>query len=186
MKNLKGKTSENTFVLFGLTIATAGLYYLYYLIKNRQAIVDELGEEALPQGLFKTLVIVWGVADLCGALSLALLPDRSAYKEAVALANFGGLFNFAITVILIILAFKTKAAIENKTNQRVSGAATFFFTFFYINDVINKDGERSNSSATVKSQESNLEDLARYNELLQQGILTQEEFDAKKKEILAI
>ena len=58
-----------------------------------------------------------------------------------------------------------------------------------VYDVINQQiAQRQNNkgSVTVVNNASNADELKKYKELLDSGIITQEEFDAKKKQLLGL
>lgn len=80
--------------------------------------------------------------------------------------------------------------------KRVSIATSSGFINFYgvanqnevfsiISELIVKRQEET-KTATVKAPESSSDELKKYKELLDSGVITQEEFDAKKKQILGI
>ena len=56
-----------------------------------------------------------------------------------------------------------------------------------VTDVINSlIGKRNNNSTTVINTKSDADELAKYKELLDKGIISKEEFDAKKKQLLGL
>lgn len=65
------------------------------------------------------------------------------------------------------------------------GVANQNEVFSIISELIVKRQEET-KTATVKGPESGSDELKKYKELLDSGIITQEEFDAKKKQILGI
>lgn len=55
-----------------------------------------------------------------------------------------------------------------------------------INGLIINRQEKPTSSTVVHHEQSNADELKKYKELLDNGIITQEEFDAKKKQLLGL
>ncbi|MBO7170519.1 MAG: SHOCT domain-containing protein [Clostridia bacterium] len=57
----------------------------------------------------------------------------------------------------------------------------------YLDQMLAKvRGSKNNSSTTIIQASSNAEELKKYKDLLDAGIITQEEFDAKKKQLLGL
>ena len=57
----------------------------------------------------------------------------------------------------------------------------------YLDQMLAKvRGSKSNSSTTIIQANSNAEELKKYKDLLDAGIITQEEFEAKKKQLLGL
>ena len=74
-----------------------------------------------------------------------------------------------------------------------SGHVTFYGVLNQqeINDVItslirNKEDNKTENTTIVAPTTSNAEELKKYKDLLDSGIITQEEFDAKKKQLLGL
>ena len=55
-----------------------------------------------------------------------------------------------------------------------------------INDIINQRQGQQVATTIVNNQSSNADELKKFSDLLAQGIITQEEFDAKKKQLLGL
>lgn len=53
-----------------------------------------------------------------------------------------------------------------------------------INDLIDK--RKTNSATTVVNTSDNADQLVKYKQLLESGVISQEEFDAKKKQLLGL
>lgn len=186
MKELKEKTAVSTAKLVGLSLASGGLYLLCHLLQNQKEYKKQLGDSVLPEGLMLATIITWGLSAYAKTIACTTFNQKwikqSDVNTAINWVSLSGLLNLAAGISLIILAFKMKAALEEKMQRPLNGFLTFFFNIFYINHVIDNFDK---VPATVKAA-VNTDDLEKYAELLQKGILSQDEFDAKKKEILGL
>lgn len=81
--------------------------------------------------------------------------------------------------------FKRVSIATSSGSINFYGVANQNEVFSVISELLLKRQEETKTT-TVKVQESGSEELKKYKELLDSGIITQEEFDAKKKQILGI
>ena len=165
INELKDEMAISTGKLIGLSIVSVGLYFLYYLSKNQDKFDKAVGKEILSGKLFLSYIITWGLSD---------------YFTAVGMTTWSSLLNFVSGVLIIVLAFKAKTALEEFSGKKMNPFATFFFTFFYINYFLNNH----DNAASVSNAPTNVEQIEKLADMLQKGIITQDEFDAKKKELL--
>ena len=85
---------------------------------------------------------------------------------------------------------KTSIFTEGIAVATSSGRITCFYidnrdkVYEELNDLINKRQSTPSNMTVVKQDISNADELKKYKDLLDSGIITQEEFDAKKKQLL--
>lgn len=89
------------------------------------------------------------------------------------------------------------SSLVNSIAVYVKGEKDYFFNSFYpeklpeavalINDIVEKYKNGSSGSAgTIIQQTSQADELKKFKELLDSGVISQEEFDAKKKQLLGL
>ena len=87
---------------------------------------------------------------------------------------------------------KTSIFTEGIAVATSSGRITCFYidnrdkVYEELNDLINKRQSTPSNMTVVKQDISNADELKKYKDLLDSGIITQEEFDAKKKQLLGL
>ena len=167
-----------------LSIITLGVYTLYSLIRHQDKFNSAVGKDAISQNLMLSLVLAWGGCDLI--ISLAQVAEimsstRAGLSMAESLYSISAILGWTVSIILIVMAFNAKAALEDKFNVKLNAFWTFLFNFLYINHFLNKPVE---ISVAAKNKSSNADELEKYASMFERGVLTQEEFDFKKKEIL--
>ena len=69
-----------------------------------------------------------------------------------------------------------KSEVTNETMQKVNN---------FVHEKV-AECKKTANTINVTAQQSNADELKKYKELLDNGIITQEEFDAKKKQILGL
>ncbi|MCM1233866.1 MAG: SHOCT domain-containing protein [Ruminococcus flavefaciens] len=127
------------------------------------------------------------------SLGLFLFPSDKCKKinKVFVLCNF--VFSIISMVASFVLgAFHLKRFIELDYVQFIL-IIICTISYFICNGTINEVslikgnqviGNSSEPKTTIKQAESSIELLLEYKKLLDQGVITQEEFDAKKKELL--
>ena len=76
--------------------------------------------------------LCWGIADYTTEAALSAY-GRGDYGAMDAMDGLTSLLVLAAMILTVILSFKAKNALEKYSGKSLSGAATFFFGFFYIN-----------------------------------------------------
>ena len=145
--------------------------------------------ESMLDAEYSILAIVTLAFVAAGIVGLSL---QLAHKENKAIK----LLNFAPAVSLLFLAVMAFMLTEGHFNEvRNVGYTSYDFDFgFYIEvlliiaasvlSILLALGKVKNSPKKTMSSEAS--ELERYKQLLDQGVITQEEFDAKKKQLLGL
>ena len=180
MKELEDKMAISTGKFIGLTLASGGLYFLYYIFTNRERFNKEFDKEVISNSMILGIIITYGLSSLFTGFAFGMLNGR-AKEAAAAFSMISSLLSFASTVLIILIAFKSKAVLEERTGKQMNWFFTCILTFFYINHFI-----KNQSNSVAGNNSSNIDDLEKFASMLEKGILTQDEFDAKKKELLGL
>ena len=149
------------------------------------------------------LLIITMLAEIVGTFIEAIVkPDKNA---VVNLAGFISAIVFSLIILVLILVIQNR--ITKETDGWITGAdyisATIVpwimlisgcagvFLCFYGKSVLQSDENTLFSKFFDRNkmqivQQSNADELKKFKELLDSGIITQEEFDAKKKQLLGL
>lgn len=88
----------------------------------------------------------------------------------------------------VIWGYASKAVIKGKGyDKKTADSWTwwgFFFGIIAFLVAMSKPAYNAPSASSPRSNISNADELIKYKSLLDSGVITQEEFDAKKKELL--
>lgn len=140
----------------------------------------------------------WGALITCGILGAIMsyfwlskcsitITDKRAYGTAA----FGKRVDLPVDMISAV----SVNAFKGISITTASGRLTFYLIqnrdaiFDVVSNLLlerQKSTHISSSIATEKGITSNADELKKYKELLDMGIITQEEFDAKKKQLLGL
>ncbi len=156
------------------------------------------------------IVMNFAFDDISKLLSFALFWDGSSNVSDLAmsclLTSIKGVKTYNVLNILYsnimyidgilftIIAFKIRKVLisytKNDLNQdlKMNGFLTFLFNIFYVNHKINQivSGNISgNQNSNNVPQDDITSQLEKLNDLKEKGILSQDEFDNKKQELLA-
>ena len=184
-KSPQPDASESTAKLVALTCLTMGFYLAYRLGVMRCALRQRFDTEVLSAPLLLSYLIVTGLGLFNKNIALFMAFTARRRSEMEAAQGFdiiASLFFFAAAILLIILSFKAKTILEEKLARPLSGAGTFFFSAFYLNYAL-RCADASPAAAAAGLHNA-AEQLERYAAMLEKGLLTREEFDAKKKALL--
>ena len=132
-----------------LTIATGGVYYFMHMFKLQTSLNDKIKNMVHPILLLIVAgMFAWGLIIDAWAFEMMadaqLLEDISASNTAFSITKFVKLVNYAYGIMIIVIAFQMKKALETyaaerlRQNVKLNPFATFFFNFFYINHILDK------------------------------------------------
>ena len=141
-------------------------------------------------GIYSLIMLVAIIIEI---IVYAIMSAKKVKKIGVAEIIFM-LLNIVLTLIYMINGFNAKGAIQNVSPlYKVSTSAfipfiivailsvMYFIVVFFVKN--NFDRKKK----VVKSEEINVADeLVKYKQLLDDGVITQEEYDIKKKELLGL
>ncbi len=209
-KQILEEIKESQAKLIILTILTGGIYFVLQLYKNQDKYnaLNDGDNKVIPDWIFYVFFATLLITGLCGfgmnnsfdgiitsVNSMNRGGAKRNYETYQALSIISTFVTVLGSILWIITAFKIKSALEDYTrkelNQELGANAflTFLFTIFYINHKVNQivSGNltgvpTSNNNSGTDDISSQLEKLA---DLKEKGILSQEEFDTKKQELLS-
>jgi F0F1-type ATP synthase beta subunit len=134
----------------------------------------------LPLGILKLL------------MTNTLAKTKITITQKKLIATYGQYFSHNITLptdsISGVICRDISRGFTIKTpskNITIVGVNNYKEILNVINELISNRGNTTEST-TIFTQASNAEELKKYKDLLDQGIITQEEFDAKKKQLLGL
>ena len=143
-----------------------------------------------------TCFIIACATFLFGAIISIVYLVHRACEITVTEKNVRGKAIFGKEVVLpiyMVSAYSTRSFLSTIAVATSSGLTKFALIENYveIGNVLSKMiNERQDSTAksepTVEAKTSNMDDILKLKNLLDQGIITQEEFDAKKKQLLGL
>lgn len=131
ISDLKDHVNLKTTTFVGLTVATAGLYPLFWIWQNSRVIGTVTRNDIVSSTFLLCMVAVAGWSAALGSAS-----DRDVRE-------FGALLGLPLVVLYVIWAFKAKKCIEEyalrefRVDARMNGFYTFFLNVYYINYCIN-------------------------------------------------
>ena len=147
-------------------------------------------------GLALAEIIVAGLSLILGIVVLIIFLAHRKCEITVTEKNVRGKALFGKEVVLpiyMISAYSTRSFMSTISVATSSGLTKFALIGNYaeIGNVLAKMiNERQENTAKTESKSytgsSNMDDLLKLKNLLDQGIITQEEFDAKKKQLLGL
>ena len=148
-------------------------------------------------GAMLALFIIACVSAVLGIVSLIIFLATVKCELTITEKNVKGKAIFGKEVVLplyMISAFSTQKLFATIAVATSSGITKFSLIGNYneIGQVLSQlINERQRDTVTTKntdstSQNSNMDDLVKLKSLLEQGVITQEEFDAKKKQLLGL
>ena len=172
-----------------------------YMMDRRNADFLEGLQYAIELNFKHTLIdgFIWGV-DMCFLLGcipviigIIIYAWLHSYEMVITDKRVYGRVAFGKRVDLPIDSISATSANDSWKGVAVgtsAGRISFIFLKNYIelhktlNDLL-IERQPAHNTATVPSKSDNtIDDLKKYKELLDSGIITQEEFDAKKKQLL--
>lgn len=140
-------------------------YYDYYGYEVAEEVAEEFAGVAIVTVLV-SIAISLGIAIVCGVISKKINESKGR--------RGGFAWGFFLGVIgIIVVACRSDL---NQTNTVNPG----------YNNQVNNTINSNNALQQDKNVKSPKEELASYKDLLDSGLITQEEFDAKKKQILGL
>ena len=147
-------------------------------------------------GLYLAQFIIAIVAFVLGIISLIIFVIHNNCELIVTEKNVRGkaiLGKDVVLPIYMISAYSTKSFLSTIAIASSSGLIKFSFIENcsqignVLSQLINQRQEQTkNVSRDSTTTSTNMDDLVKLKNLLEQGIITQEEFDAKKKQLLGL
>ena len=139
-------------------------------------------------------LMMGGIFILCGIALMALMKVQEKVSLTVTPSRVYGRTLFSeVSLPMDSITMTNKNGIRNLRIESPSENVVFSFgnkqARDEVYDVINRQiAERQNNkgSVTVVNNASNADELKKYKDLLDAGIITQEEFDAKKRQLLGL
>ena len=145
--------------------------------------VDIEGFAAMGGLIIGCAVLLWVVVVIQGKMSITVTPNRvygrtmlsevSLPMDSVTMTRKSGMKNLRVespseNFVFSLGNAKVRDEIYNVINQQIS------------------ERQNNKGNVTVVNSASNADELKKYKDLLDAGIITQEEFDAKKKQLLGL
>ncbi len=151
-------------------------------------------------GKLLTIFIIGCVFFVLGIITLIIFLTRRKCELTITEKNVRGKTLYGKEVVLpvyMVSAYSTKSFMSTIAIATSSGSTKFSLIGNYkeigsvLSQIINDRQESTTTASTTVTKnespaQSNIDDLVKLKSLLDQGIITQEEFDAKKKEILGL
>lgn len=147
------------------------------------------------QAVFLTMFILACVFAVAGIIMLIIYLAHSRCELMITESNVKGKALFGKQVVLpinMISAYSTRKLFSTVAISTSSGTAKFSLIKNYIeigyvlNKIINEHQVNTfNENPSINSS-TNLDNLVKLKSLLDLGVITQEEFDAKKKQLLGL
>ena len=130
---------------------------------------------------------------IINALAMGIKGDKTVYYEDITAVQFkqagitAGHIQFSIRGgnesrggVLAAAGDENTITVANSKNAEAQSVVD------YINKKLKELKQRKNAVAPIVQQASAADELKKFKELLDMGIITQEEFDAKKKQLLGL
>lgn len=158
-------------------------------MKNEVEVVNYLFEEVDKDQLFKKYIvstIYMGIMTLFISSIIFVKGSFDQYERVYKIINITWIF-FYIVFLLSTLRSMThmvNVIFINKKNSRIEKEVSKEITEEEENDLIKEYSYENNQ--VVEDTFSSIEKIKEYKKLLDDGIMTEEEFDEKKKELLGI
>ena len=109
--------------------------------------------------------------------------DENIYLTMQSIAYFAAVIPAALSAIVGIILFCI--SFKKKPDESYIKHAIDYYTKADLNKKAREQRlQRRQEKAAKKAENKDINELVKYKELLDKGIITQEEFDAKKKELL--
>ena len=159
-------------------------------------LASTFGADSSIGSIYETYIILGSVFLFDGILILILLAIYARCELKITESNVIGKTIFGKEVVLplhMVSAYSTRNLFSVIAVSTSSGITKFSFIGNYreIGNVLSKKiSERQNNTTRVSvsnmpmHQSNSMDDLKKLKELFDAGIITQEEFDAKKKQLL--
>ncbi len=139
--------------------------------------------------------ISWGILGLFVVIAIVLslrAVELVLTDKKITIHN--PIFNSTVELPIDSISAISKTSIftEGIAVSTSSGKITCFYidnrekVYVELNKLINKRQDVSSGVTVVKQDVSSAEELKKYKELLDTGVITQDEFDAKKKQLLGL
>lgn len=142
------------------------------------------------ENLFLTLGAVFSVLGIFFIIMLATSEICVTSKRVYGKVAFGRRVDLPIDSISAIST--TSVFTQGVSVSTSSGRITFYGLSkkeeiaTQIRKLLNDRQDKPGATTTIHQEVSNADELKKYKELLDSGIITQEDFDAKKKQILGL
>lgn len=145
--------------------------------------VDIDGFAAMGGLIIGCAVLLWGVVEIQGKMSITVTPNRvygrtmlsevSLPMDSVTMTRKSGMKNLRVespseNFMFSLGNAKVRDEIYNVINQQIS------------------ERQNNKGNVTVVNSASNADELKKYKDLLDAGVITQDEFDAQKKQLLGL
>ncbi|MBM3200610.1 DUF4234 domain-containing protein [Candidatus Woesearchaeota archaeon] len=128
-----GKTGDlkemSVFWLFILSCITLGIYNARWFSKQKDGINSLRSDEQISGG---TIIFLWILQIV---IAFLVLTSKGQPNSVVA---FRFLCSAVNSILIWVLSFKIKRMLEQHFKQSLSGVATFFFVFYYLQYKINR------------------------------------------------
>ena len=148
------------------------------------------------QAAFLAMFILACIFAVAGIIMFIMYLAHSQCELTITESNVKGKTLFGKRVVLpihMISAYSTKRIFSTITVATASGIAKFSLIENYIEigdvlkKIINERQEKTtNKISSTEKPNTSLDELVKLKSLLDAGIITQEEFDAKKKQLLGL
>ena len=152
-----GHISVLSLIQAGMTFTTWILYILFAIIMLMCVVSIVVKSEHKDAKIHSTLPIFWFLALAYGMIVSTTNSDGSAWV-IVSSKDFPGMLVLGLGLAVVVLGFLKRSTL-------ITGLP---------------------KEKTVINQVSEADELGKYKELLDKGVITQEEFDAKKKQLLGL
>ena len=159
-----------------------------------------------PLGIISIFQLAFGIVALCTAIYNFLCSQKESLNRTIFIAGLSSMFLYALEGILYkniycdIMGYKTGFFATASFIPFIIGAVMVIAYYLCLkflpqNITLNENNEKTdniaNESSAISTIDSSseikkLELLTKYKELNSQGILSDEEFDAKKKQLLGL
>lgn len=192
------------FLLLGITLVfwvIAAMFLVYFLSPNKYpyGIIREYSNLDMVfaiGGVYKTRFILGCLSFAMAIIGMIVFLALSSCKLVVTEKNVKGKTFFGKEVVLpihMISAYSTRKFLSVIAVATASGLTKFALIANYaeigdvLSQLINQRQEQTqtqNVATNTKTSNLNMDDLIKLKSLLEQGVITQEEFEAKKKQLL--
>ena len=193
----KTNAKRNPTILYIIfTVITLTIYPLFWVF-SRKKILNQLTESKINESLPAFFVIT----SILSAFLQGYGETQLDGESAIALS---GLFQLISFVLMVVIAFQMKKVLEefsvnNEMKISYNGFLTFLLSFMYINYKLNEnidyiaqnsivDKEETTTSdkeiTSEKTPESPEEKLQKLADMKEKGLISEEDYNNKKEEIL--
>ena len=128
---------KNVLLMILLTIITYGIYIPVWFLNRKDSFNNLNSKEKISNGPIIFVLVIFIIS------AILLIPSVLFMETEIGVMIDGvdSLINLVGGITILVMSFKVRRIMNEHYKTNLSGVATFFFTFFYLQYKINRFGE---------------------------------------------